>query len=129
MSSTDELLHVKPGNAIRLVAIFAQLAPPTNNPNQPPSQSLVLPNGQQVTVFGTLFNPPGPLIVIVNGPNATQFTAPAPTLSDTGVGYVDVLIPIGSWPGKWQHRWYQQGAAVDANFLQEDNFWVDAPDF
>lgn len=132
MGDPNEPTHVKPGNAIRLVGIFAQPPVPTNNPNQPPSQSIVLPNGETVVVFGTLFDPPGPLLIIVNGADGSQTPVGPALRGDTGIWYFDFLVPLvpaPAWPGPWNHRWYQNGVAVDANFLQERTFWVDALDF
>ena len=124
------MTEIKPGNAIRLVAIFAQPPPPTTAPSPPPpSTTLTLPNGEVVTVFGNLYNPPGPLVVMLHDPSGNATNVGAATMSVTGVWYVNALIPLTGWPGSWQHRWYQQGVAVDANFLQERTFRVEPLDF
>jgi len=130
MSAPNEPTTVKPGNALRLIAIFAQPPVPSFPPSTtPPIQSIELPNGEVVTVTGTLFNPPGPLVVVLHGADGSQTTLGTPTSSSTGLFYVDALIPLSAWPGIWNHRWYQQGVPVDSNFLQEHSFEVVSLDF
>lgn len=125
------LRSIKPGNAIRLVAIFAQPPPPTYPPSSPPpSQTIQLPDGTSTTIFGTLFNPAGPLNVILHDAAGNSTTLGTPTNSSVGIFYIDTLIPlVGAWPGTWTHRWYQQGVSVDANFLGEKTFEVEPLNF
>lgn len=122
----NEIVQVRPGNALRLVAIFAQPPPPSFPPVNPaPIQSIPLPSGEVVTVVGNLYNPAGPLVVVLfDALNNPTTVAATPTQASTGIYYVDVLIPPNAWPGKWRHQWYQQGAAVDSNFLQQHAFEV-----
>lgn len=125
----DEKVY-KPGNDIWLFATFAQIAPPTFPPSSPPPQQTIqMPDGTMETIYGTLYDPPGPIVVVVHGADGSQTTLSSPATSSTGLFYIKFTIPNPAWAGTWCHRWYQQGVVNSANFLAEKNFEVAPTNF